>query len=86
LEATLAPLLLRDRRSAEDEQPEIASSQETSVEEQSSGHRGKRAVIVTITSTITAYSFSTTSVTKAFTLVATAAQSLSCLPVGYTVC
>lgn len=82
LEATAAPLLLRDRRGAEDEQPEIVSSQE----EKSSGHRQKRAVIVTITSTITAYSFSTTSVTKSFTLVETAAQSLSCLPSGYTVC
>ena len=85
---TAVPLSLKERRSAElNEEPEIASSQEMSeVKENTSSHRQKRAVIVTITSTITAYSFSTTSVTKAFTLVGTAATSLSCLPSGYTVC
>ena len=77
----------RDDRSLLIEQPEIASSQveEKSID-QTDGYRQKRAVIVTITSTITAYSFSTTSVVKSYTLVSTAAQSLQCLPFGYTVC
>jgi hypothetical protein len=75
---------LRNKRS--DVQPEIASSQEMFIEENTSDHRQKRAVVVTVTSTITAYSFSTTTVIKSFTLISPVAQSLACLPAGYTVC
>ena len=76
----------RDDRSLLIEQPEIASSQveEKSID-QTDGNRQKRAVITTVTSTITSFSFSTTPVTKSFTLVGANAQ-LQCLPVGYTVC
>ena len=70
----------RDSRSLVLDQPEIVSSQELPVE----NNRQNRALIASATSTIIAYSFSTTVVTKSFTLAA--ANALSCLPAGFTVC
>jgi len=65
-------------------QPEITSSQDLAIG--NVVYRPKRAdfVVANVTSTITAYSFISSSVIKSFTLVGNAA--LSCLPAGYTIC
>ena len=75
---------LRDGRS--ENQPEIVSSFDTSISEEKSSDndRHKRNAVVSVTSTVTNYSFATTTVTKSFTLAAK--NGLSCLPASYTVC
>jgi len=89
LEPTNAPSNLVEVRA----QPDIESSQEvtsSNSHEESITKGTKRSpralwsVVSTITSTITSYSFVPTAIKKSFTLVG--APSLSCLPVGYTVC
>ena len=69
--------------------PEILSSQQTPREVEDNGERQKRFLtkfssVVTTTSTITSYSFATTTITKSLALAANAA--LTCLPAYYSVC
>ena len=79
----------RNRRS--ENQLEIVSSQDLPIEEEqrSVNNRQKRAV-VTVTATVTTFSFVATPVVKSFTLAGPAAaggvQGLFCLPAGFTVC
>ena len=70
--------------------PEIESSQDASNNNEVVERRNARyqralwSIVSTTTSTITSYSFVPTIIKKNFVLVAGA--SLSCLPVGYTIC
>ena len=91
----MAPVFASSRDGRSDDQPEIVSSQqELSVEEEPRGiYRQKRNIILTVTATITAYSFTPTTVVKNFILAASQAAGvdgkgagLSCLPPGFTVC
>ena len=76
--------------------PEILSSQQTTQEVEDriddNGERKKRFLtkfssVVTTTSTITSYSFATTTITKSLSLLAVAdIGKLTCLPSNYSVC
>ena len=91
--ATIAPdaLLLRQGRN-QNHETEIVSSlidQQLLVDDsQSMSRQKRRAVIVTVTSTITSFVLTTTSITKSFTLVDTAANAnvLQCVSTGFTIC
>ena len=89
---TIAPtinnLSFRHGRS-QDHETEIVSSlmeQWADVDHQSASRQKRRAIIVTVISTITTFTLTTTSLTKSFSLVEKNASVLSCLPMGYTVC
>ena len=84
--ASAFPSFRRDSRvSLVNDQPEIVSSQELPVEENTiaAKNRQKRAVVI-VTSTVTSYVFKTTTSIRSFTLAG--GPSLFCLPVGFTVC
>ena len=86
-EASMAANFRDSRGLIDHRQPEIVSSQELPGEEKTIAvnNRQKRAVvIVTVPSTVTAYSFSNYNITRKFSLAA--ADALTCLPAGFTVC
>ena len=88
LEMTVAPSVLLLREGQSRDQVEIVSSlmEQWIDDRQSMSRKKRRAIIVTVISTITTFTLTTTSLTKSFTLVPTNAAVLSCLPMGYTVC
>jgi accessory gene regulator protein AgrB len=85
---TINDLSSRHGQSQEHETEIVSSLMEqwADVDHQSASRQKRRAIIVTVISTITTFTLTTTSLTKSFTLVPTYAAVLSCLPMGYTVC
>ena len=87
--------MVRGARDVGSNRPEILSSQQTAQEIEDriddNGERQKRFLtkfssVVTTTSTITSYSFATTTITKSLALGAAAGGFLTCLPSYYSVC
>ena len=83
---TINDLSSRHGRSQETEIVSSLMEQWADVDHQSASRQKRRAIIVTVISTITTFTLTTTSLTKSLTLVPTYAAVLSCLPMGYTVC